>query len=982
MKLGGMTDPAPSPSNVLARVRARVLNGSFDYRTIALALLLFAAAMALYARTAAPGQLDGDEGEFQTNIFRLGVSHTGYPTFFLLGKLFTLLVPIGTMATRANLFAAFWGAVTIAAFFLFIRFLTRNSWAALFSSLLLLASRVEWSQAIIPRPYTMNSLFVIVVPLLLFLWRIGKVDLAMPVFAFGLSLTNHRTIMWFGPAIAVFVLWTDYSAVFAGTRPTGTWLAILRQWVTRSTLLKPRRLLMLVLAFVLPLLLYGYVWWRGESDVGVEFHWKDFNDEIMGGNVRAWWRFGPPDWLVSRVTDLYVPMLIEQFTAFGFIAGLIGMMALALDRPPRGWNPRLPAREVVLFVVLANLANSAFCVIFWVIDIDKFFLPSFLTFLFLVGIGIAVIWDWLASRPAHRIAHAVISLAFVAAVGFLFTRNYSLNDWSGRTDVARTWDENLSLPLEKDAIIAGPWESITPLEYKMYVDGRRRDLDRWKLLDKKYQLGMVPYGSRLQEIERAVRTLRPVYLTVHPGETETLGPLLDEFRLTRVGELWRVVRMEPIDGWMFAEFAEQKSYRPLQVFADGEGHTLELLSNAMNPVPIFAGDFGLATLFWRMPQSLPDHLSISLRLTDSQNNLVFQRDMEPASGLRPTNGWQANEIVQDDEGFFVPPDAPPGFYRLSVVVYNSATGENYKAGNDLSFSLPDAVVPAMWIAPNPQPLDIEPLSIPQPLDLSIADMRLRGLSLGKENIKGGDSIDLSLWWQFDDPAALGNEIQLSVRDATGRQTQLFSGQPVAFFIWSEVWEGPWVTPAVLRGRYSITLPLDLSGRAQLVVQSQGKSIELPPFDVRPSGRMFTIPSIRHPQTAVLGDEIKLLGYDLDRTAVRPGETVRLTLYWQALNQPSHSYTVFTHALDATGVLHGQKDSVPRGGELPTDRWLPGEVIADAYDIAIAPDAPAGKYQFEVGMYLSESGERLPIVDANGARVPDDRIIVATELLVR
>ncbi len=970
MNRRGVTEGAPTRPNVLARVRAYVLNEALDYRTIALALLLFAAAMTLYARTAAPGQLDGDEGEFQTNIVKLGVSHTGYPTFFLLGKLFTLLVPIGTMATRANLFSAFWGALTIAALFLFIRFLTRNSWAALISALLLLASRVEWSQAIIPRPYTLNSLFVVVVPLLFFLWRIGKVDLAVPVFTFGLSLTNHRTFMWFGPAIAVFVLWSDYGAVFADSRPTGDWLAILRQWIARSRLLKPRHLLKLVVAFVLPLFLYAYVWWRGESDVGVEFHWKDFNDEIMGGNVRAWWRFGPPDWLVSRVTDLYLPMLIEQFTAFGFIAGLIGMMALALDRPPRAWNPRLPAREVLLFVALANLANSAFCVIFWVIDIDKFFLPSFITFLFFVGIGIAVIWDWLAARPARRIAQAVAALVFVATVGFLLTRNYSLNDWSGRTDVARTWHENLALPLESHAIIAGPWESITPLEYAMYVDGRRRDLDRWKLLVKQYQMGMVPYGSRQEEIEKAVRAGRPVYLTVHPGETETLGALLDEFRLTRIGELWRVLDLPPSDK---ATIDQLKSRQSLQVFTDSEGHALELLGYAIDQAAALdAGDFALATLFWRMPQSSPDHLSISLRLTDSQNHLIFQRDTEPASGLRPTNGWQPNEIVQDDAGFFVPPDAPPGTYHLSIVVYNSGTGENLKAANSQAFALTDLVV-----APNRRPPAADLLAIPHPLDLSVAGLRLRGYALDKESIKGGDTEELSLWWQIDAPSALTEDVQLAVRDVAGRQTQLYAG-PLVAAVLNDGWSGT----AILRGRYSIGLPLELSGRAQLVVESHGKSIDLFPFDVLPSGRTFTVPSIPHPQTATLHNDIKLLGYDLDRAAVRSGETVRLTLYWQVLKSPPRSYTVFTHLLDATGVLRGQKDSVPRGGELPTDRWLSGEVIADRYDIAIAPDAPAGRYQFEVGMYLGETGQRLPVIDANGTQSPDDRILLAAELQVR
>jgi hypothetical protein len=42
--------------------------------------------------------------------------------------------------------------------------------------------------------------------------------------------------------------------------------------------------------------------------------------------------------------------------------------------------------------------------------------------------------------------------------------------------------------------------------------------------------------------------------------------------------------------------------------------------------------------------------------------------------LRPTIGWAPGEIVQDDAGWFVPPDAAPGMYRLGIVVYNPATG--------------------------------------------------------------------------------------------------------------------------------------------------------------------------------------------------------------------------------------------------------------------------------------------------------------------
>ena len=637
-----------------------------DYLTIG---LLFVASFALYLRTMAPGLMDGDEGEFQINIFRLGVSHTGYPLFFLLGKLFTLLVPVGTIATRANLFSVFWGALSIVAVYVFVQFLTGNRWASVISAMLFLVSRVEWSQAVIPRPYTLNSLFVILVPLFFLLWRVGKVDLTVPVFVFGLSLTNHRTIMWFGPAIALFVLIADYRQTFGDQKPAGNLIMILREWLARSTLFKARRVISLVAAFVLPLLLYGYIWWRGESDVGVEFHWKDFNAEILGGYVSASWRFGPLDWLISRVTDLYIPMLIEQFTVLGAVAGLVGMAALALDRPPRGWPRALPARETLLFILLANLANTAFCVIFWVIDIDKFFLPSLITFLFFTAVGIAVVWDWLTARPARWIVQAGIIVVFLGAAGFMLTQNYAGNDFSRRDEAITNWQDNLAQPLEKNALIVGSWESLTPLEYAMYVDGQRTDLERWKVIIQNYQLGQVPYGSRQEDIERAVREGRPVYLTVYPGDTDTLTALTQEFRLVQIGALWRIINLP--------SYAVPPPPEPVTTFADADGRAVDLLGYSVYPTTATrAGDFVLVTLFWRAPQAISTRLTVSLRLTDAQGRVLVQRDSEPANGLRPTVGWSDNEIVQDDAGLLVPPDAAPGVARLQIVVYNSATVQN------------------------------------------------------------------------------------------------------------------------------------------------------------------------------------------------------------------------------------------------------------------------------------------------------------------
>ncbi|MBI3914190.1 MAG: DUF2723 domain-containing protein [Chloroflexi bacterium] len=646
------------------------------------AFALFIAAFALYARTVAPGLLDGDEGEFQTNIYKLGVSHTGYPLFFLSAKLWTLVVPVGTIAYRANLFSAFLGALTIGALYPVLRWLTGNRVAAALAAILFAASRVEWSQAVIPRVYTLNSFFSVAVTALFFLWRVGKVNLTIPVFVFGLSLTNHRTMIWFAPAIGLFILWADFQLTIARTLPRGNWFSILRVWIERSALFKPRRMVELAAALGLPLLLYSYVWLRGESDVGVEFHWKDFNDMILGGNARTWLRYGSFDWLVSRVTDLYLPLLVEQFTPLGFVTGLVGMRALILNRVPRGWQSTLPARGVFFFILLANLGNSAFGLVFNTIDVEKFFIPSYLTFLFFVGVGIAVIGNWLAAHlpKGHWSGQSALAVVFVGAAGFLIAQNYARNDWSARTDVAAAWNENLSLPLEPNALIVGPWETLTPLEYSQYVENLRGDLERWKVLTQKQYLGLVPYGSRQEDIERAVRAGRAVYLTVAPNETETLTALAEEFRLTRVAELWRVIDLPPR-----AIVPPDKS---AAAFRDKNGRAIELLGSTISPsANLRVGDFVLVTLFWRAAKSPGARLTMSLRIVDAAERVIAQRDSEPASGMRPTLGWGAQEIVQDDAGIFVPRDAAPGAYRFEIVVYDSATVQDWETASGARFRI-------------------------------------------------------------------------------------------------------------------------------------------------------------------------------------------------------------------------------------------------------------------------------------------------------
>jgi hypothetical protein len=121
--------------------------------------------------------------------------------------------------------------------------------------------------------------------------------------------------------------------------------------------------------------------------------------------------------------------------------------------------------------------------------------------------------------------------------------------------------------------------------------------------------------------------------------------------------------------------------------------------------------------------------------------------------------------------------------------------------------------------------------------------------------------------------------------------------------------------------------------------------------------------------------VLFLGYDLSSEDVKPGDTLHLTLYWQALSEMQVSYTVFTHLLDPGQRVWGQLDSIPLMGGAPTTGWVAGEVIADPYEIIVDPTAPVGDYVIEIGMYDGGTGRRLPVYGAEGEVLKEDRILL-------
>jgi len=151
---------------------------------------------------------------------------------------------------------------------------------------------------------------------------------------------------------------------------------------------------------------------------------------------------------------------------------------------------------------------------------------------------------------------------------------------------------------------------------------------------------------------------------------------------------------------------------------------------------------------------------------------------------------------------------------------------------------------------------------------------------------------------------------------------------------------------------------------QLVTMST-RWIVTPSFLDEPPERQasFATPDPQVDLDVSFGEQIALLGYDL----ASHGDALDVLLYWKALAQPPHAYTVFVHVLDAQGQLVGQQDNMPVHDQLLTSCWQPGEVVADPHQVAVAADAP-GPLSIEVGLYRVDTGERLARDDGAGTSV--------------
>lgn len=391
------------------------------------------------------------------------------------------------------------------------------------------------------------------------------------------------------------------------------------------------------------------------------------------------------------------------------------------------------------------------------------------------------------------------------------------------------------------------------------------------------------------------------------------------------------------------------------------------------------GDSFHALLRWRLlDESVNGRYTLRLTLLDSLKVTWYQTELPL---LNDTDFYPAHWPEYDTEVRYVIPAVhgmPPGDYSLTVSLIEAQTGALMPIFDQKgTFTGTTAVVSQTELpstAINTKPFPTLPVAVDLPRGQS--EVTLLGYDALPEAVASGAPLNLTLYWRADEVPMQDYWVRFWIDDA-------FFDQPLSRFPTSA-----WRAGTHLLEHYALEVPPDLEKSESAVsVELLDENAEpltdswvsLGRVRITPVDRLFARPPIELPLDYMFGDQMRLLGMDVFETAVSPGETVTVTLYWQVIDPPPQLIAAFIHVVRPDGSNLMQSDQWPGG--LPSALYATGQIIVDQHTLVVPGDAAPGRYPLRVGLYQVEDGTRYAAVDASGVQPSDNRTLLPLQIEV-
>ncbi len=222
-----------------------------------------------------------------------------------------------------------------------------------------------------------------------------------------------------------------------------------------------------------------------------------------------------------------------------------------------------------------------------------------------------------------------------------------------------------------------------------------------------------------------------------------------------------------------------------------------------------AGEVTQLQLQWRAENTPQRRYKFFLQLLDARDQVIAQRDAEPAGEARNTTTWLPGEVVVDNHGLLIPPGTPPGSYRRIMGLYDTETL--------VRLTLPDG---SDFISLSP--LNVTRARTPPPLaalnmqysqEFAFGGMTLLGYDRYKRGyahardtaLFPGDLLHMTFYWQAQINPRADWWFNLTLNDASGHTVASLQAPLVSDIYPTILWQ----QGEIVRGEHDLFLPPDL-----------------------------------------------------------------------------------------------------------------------------------------------------------------------------
>ncbi|CAG0936605.1 hypothetical protein TFLX_05486 [Thermoflexales bacterium] len=263
------------------------------------------------------------------------------------------------------------------------------------------------------------------------------------------------------------------------------------------------------------------------------------------------------------------------------------------------------------------------------------------------------------------------------------------------------------------------------------------------------------------------------------------------------------------------------------------------------------------------------------------------------------------------------------------------------------------------------------------LQLDYGDqLRLLGYCLAPGSAPSGETVRVDLYWRALRPLEKNYQTTVGLVDANGevwnpktldrpRDYQDYPATntwPVDVYA-VDSFELP-INPGTPPGTYAIfaevfergsLLPLPAQASA-VRPSSRPWAAQIGSLAITPATRSFAaqelgVYNLQADQLAA--PEIKLIGANRDRDEVLAGETVLLTLFWQAGQKPAQDYAATIELIGAQDQAVLRREFPLGAGRYPTTQWNTNEQIVDLDRVRVPVDLARGVYYWRVSIGRGE-----------------------------